>query len=84
MKGRQTMKDKVKGTILAAAGGVGTIWLLVNFTPLAPWAVLLVTCATICVDGVATVVTEVHTDREHKKARERFGMPEFLNLDEED
>ncbi|MCC8164396.1 MAG: hypothetical protein LIO86_14840 [Lachnospiraceae bacterium] len=75
------MRDKVKGTILAAAGGVGTVWLLLNFTPIVPWWVLEVICATICVDGVATVVGEIKTDRAIKKAREKYKYDALHFLD---
>lgn len=75
------MRDKVKGTILAIAGGVGTVWMLLNFTPCVPWAVLFVTCATICVDGVATVVGEIKTDRAIKRAREKYKYDTLHFLD---
>lgn len=78
------MRNKAKGAILAVAGGIGTVWILLNFTPWVPWAVLFVTCAVICADRAATLVTEVQADRELKKVREKCALPEFLNLDEED
>ena len=78
------MRSKVKGMILAVVGGIGTVWALVNATLWMPWIIAFTFCTVICVDGIATVATEIRTDREIKKAREKYALPEFLNLDEEE
>lgn len=78
------MKDKVKGTILAVAGGIGTVWALINITPWVPWAVAFVFCAVIFADGIATIATEIQADKELKAAKKKYEVPLFLDLDKED
>ncbi|MCD8366107.1 MAG: hypothetical protein LUC83_09955 [Clostridiales bacterium] len=64
------MKDKIKGTILAVAGGIGTVWALLNITPHVIWAVAFVFCAVICADGVTTVAADCRRWDDEERIRD--------------